>query len=61
MLNLNYNGYDGVKFSIFDMDNDWVIYVNCVFFNLGGWWFNLCYSVYFNGLWFLDYVYFWLL
>lgn len=60
MLSEFFNNYVGMKFSIFD--NDGMFYVNCVFDNLGGWWFNLCYNVYFNGLWFLEYVfYFWFL
>lgn len=59
MLNPNYNGHDGVKFSTFDMDNDWVIHANCASLNSGGWWFNLCYSAYLNGPWSSDYVYPW--
>lgn len=43
MLSVYYNGYVGMNFSIFDMDNDGEFYMNCVFDNFGGWWFSECY------------------
>lgn len=46
-----YHGYDEIKFSTFDMDNDWVIQANCASDSSGGWWFSLCSDAYLNGPW----------
>lgn len=40
--------YNGMFFSIYDMDNDnWLN--NCGLFYWGVWWYNVCYNLNFNG------------
>lgn len=52
-----YIDLNGMMFSILDRDNDWFDFSNCVFFFCGGWWFNVCYSVYLIGFYKIWYVF----
>lgn len=43
--------YNGMKFSIEDIDND-LNMCNCVVENRVGWWFDFCYFSNFNGVYY---------